>query len=105
MKSNTLLITTDTIVLLECINVLCFNIIIFCTFIVITPYEVMFGRKAVLPVDFNSQQSYDPDEAVRVFNEAPLPDSVAVEAYRSEMNAMVKANIAKAEAKQKVHWC
>ena len=64
----------------------------------------MFGRKAVLPVDFNSQQSYDPVEALRVFNEAPLPDSVDVEACRSEMNAMVKANIEKAQAKQKEQY-
>ena len=69
-----------------------------------TPYKVMFGRKAVLPVDFNSQQSYDPDEAMRVYNEAPFPDSADVEAYRSEMNAMVNANIEKARAKQKEQY-
>ena len=64
----------------------------------------MFGRKAVLPVDFNSQQSYDPDEALRVFNEAPLPDSVDVEACWNEINAIVKANIQKAQAKQKEQY-
>ena len=69
-----------------------------------TPYEVMFGRKAVLPVDFNSQQSYDPDEAIRAYNEAPFPDSADVETYRSEMNAIVKTNIEKAQAKQKEQY-
>ena len=64
----------------------------------------MFGHKAVLPVDFNSQQSCDPDEALRAFNEAPLSDSVDVEACRSEMNAMVKATIEKAQAKQEEQY-
>lgn len=77
---------------------------LFYTFIVIkthTPCKVMFDHKEVLPLDFNSQRSCDPYEALRAFNEIPLTDSVDVQAGRTEMNAMVTTNIEKAPAKQK----
>ena len=61
----------------------------------------MFDHKEVLPLDFNSQWSCDPYEALRAFNEIPLSNSVDVQAGRTEMNAMVKTNIEKAPAKQK----
>ena len=69
-----------------------------------TPHEVMFGQKAVLPVDYNSQESYDPEEALKAFDEAPLPDPADIEAHRNEMNVMVKENIEKAQAKQKEQY-
>ena len=64
----------------------------------------MFDHKEVLPLDFNSQRSCDPYEALRAFNEIPLTDSVDVQAGRTEMNAMVTTNIEKAPAKQKEQW-
>lgn len=66
-----------------------------------TPYDVIFGRKAVLPVDFNNQESYDPDEALRAFNKAPLPDPADVEARRTDLNVMAKQNIEKGQANKK----
>ena len=66
-----------------------------------TPHEVMFGRKALLPVDFNSQDSCDPEEALKAFDEAPLPDPADIEAQRNEVNVMGKENVEKAQAKQK----
>ena len=32
-----------------------------------TPFEVMFGRKANLPIDFNAVAAYEPDEKLREF--------------------------------------
>lgn len=51
-----------------------------------TPYEVMFKHKAVLLVDLNSQKSYDSDETLKAFNEAPLPDSADTEASPGDIN-------------------
>ena len=68
-----------------------------------TPHEVMFGRKAVLPVDFNSQESYDPEESLKAFDEAPLPNLADIEAHQKEINVM-KGNIEKAQAKQKEQY-
>ena len=64
----------------------------------------MFGRKALLPVDFNSQDSCDPEEALKAFDEAPLPDPADIEAHRNKVNVMVKENIEKAQAKQKEQY-
>ena len=32
-----------------------------------TPFEVMFGRKENLPIDFNAAATYDPDEKLTEF--------------------------------------
>lgn len=69
-----------------------------------TPYDVIFGRKAVLRVDFNNQESYNPDEALRAFNKAPLPDPADAEARWTDLNVMAKQNIEKAQAKQKEQY-
>ena len=50
----------------------------------------MFGRKAVLPVDFNSQDSCDPEEALKAYDEEPLPDPADIEAHWNKVNVMVK---------------
>ncbi len=77
--------------------VLCFIVYLFlCTSLQSskhTPHEVMFSQKAVLPVDFNSQESYDPEEASKACDEAPLPDPADIEAHQSEVNVMVKETI------------
>ena len=51
--------------------------------------------------DFNSQESCDPEEALKEFDEAPLPDPADIEAQRNEVNVMGKENVEKAQAKQK----
>ena len=62
---------------------------------------VMFGRKAVLPVDFNSWENYNPDEE---FNEAPFLDPDAIAAYWSVLDVVVKNNIEIAQEKQKENY-
>jgi S-adenosylmethionine/arginine decarboxylase-like enzyme len=56
----------------------------------------MFGRRALLPVDFNSCTAYDPDKALRNFEEASNPDLEEVNATRRKVEEQVKTNIEKA---------
>ena len=68
-----------------------------------TPFESMFGRVAVLPVDINTTGVYNPEEMVEQFAEAKEPDEEASAAKRQRMEANVKANIDEAQKKQKLH--
>lgn len=69
-----------------------------------TPFESMFGRVAILPVDINAAGNYNPDEVVEQFDEAEEPDEEESKAKRQKMEADVKANIEEAQKKQKLHY-
>ena len=68
-----------------------------------TPFEAMFGRMARLPVDFNSAKQYDPDAALEEYCERKEGNELEL-CGRREMEQAVKANIAKAQAKQKKYY-
>ena len=69
-----------------------------------TPFECMFGRVAILPVDINTAAEYNPDEMVQQFAEAGEPDEEEMVAKRLRTEANVKANIEQAQKKQKCHY-
>ena len=64
----------------------------------------MFGYKALLPVDFNSRESYNPDEALKELNETPIPDPEDIAACWSAINVVVKKNIENTQEKQKENY-
>ena len=64
-----------------------------------TPFEVMFGRKARLPIDFNVDDQYSPEEKMAHYEGAEEPLEVEMEADRQAMEEAVKVNIAKAQVK------
>lgn len=66
-----------------------------------TPFELMFGRKAILPIDIEMDDQAE-DELIAQFNRDD--DSQAAQAImrkRSEDFKLAKANISKAQQKQK----
>ena len=72
-----------------------------------TPFELMFGRKAVLPIEF-ATQSESPEEILKEFRSAPSMESK--EAFlsklmetRSTILEKAKENISAAQEKQKKH--
>ena len=71
-----------------------------------SPFELMFFRKAVLPIDINTEAT-DVETVLKEFNEAQdksddgMKSSLA--AHRKLLEA-VKANIVKAQGKQKEHY-
>ena len=69
-----------------------------------TPFELMFGRMAILPVDINTAGDYNPDDMINKFEEAKEPDDEESKAKRQKMEENVKANIEKAQMKQKLHY-
>ncbi len=92
-----------------------------------TPFVVMFGRKANLPIDFNAAATYDPDEklteflqVVNVYNDfvilyiillpillvlqAQEGDPDAQEEQRRNVESEVKSNVENAQKKQKLHY-
>ena len=69
-----------------------------------TPFESMFGWMAILPVDINAVGNYNPDDMLKQFDEAKKPDEEDSKAKRQKMEEIVKANIEKAQMKQKLHY-
>ena len=69
-----------------------------------TPFESMFGWMAILPVDINAVGNYYPDDMLKQFDEAKEPDEEESKAKRQKMEEIVKANIEKAQMKQKLHY-
>ena len=65
-----------------------------------TPFEVMFGRIARLPVDINAASHYDPDEKLEEFFVSDNPDEEERLAKRRATEVLVKTNI---EVAQKKH--
>ena len=62
-----------------------------------TPFEVMFGRMAKLPVDFNNAEDYCPEEKVQHFQSCVDPSETDRQARRQTMEEAVKANIEAAQ--------
>lgn len=63
-----------------------------------SPFEVMFGRKAKLPIDFNYRQHYSPERLVQEYEDASVESITEVQTRRSELEATVKRNIQSAQA-------
>ena len=66
-----------------------------------SPFEVMFERKARLPVDINTEAIQDPDMKLKQYVNKLEPDREDVASKRREMEEDVKANIEHAQSKQK----
>lgn len=72
-----------------------------------TPFEVMFGRMAKLPIDFNALELYDVQEKLQEFqddDESFENMLTTLDKKRSEMNELVKENIVSAQKKQKEYY-
>ena len=73
-----------------------------------SPFELMFGRKAVLPVELDTQKE-SPEDVLEEFNNAPSADSNAsflqkLMDTRSAIIGKAKENITKAQEKQRKHY-
>lgn len=66
-----------------------------------TPFEAMFCRQARLPVEFNAMEHYDPDIALKEFEDADEESESEHNARHKEIEARVRKNIAKAQERQK----
>ena len=64
----------------------------------------MFGRRARLPVDINTEANYDPVQKLREFASQDEPNEKQNDAKRRKMEELVKANIEAAQAKQKKYY-
>ena len=64
-----------------------------------TPFEAMFGRQAKLPVDFNTEEDYDPDRKLEQHLASHDPSDEAVEMHRKVIEESVKTNVEKAQKK------
>ena len=66
-----------------------------------TPFEVMFGRQARLPVDINTKPSYSPEELAKKDDGKEQQECFESRAIkRDEIEQTVKSNIKKAQVKQ-----
>ena len=57
-----------------------------------SPFEAMFGRKAKLPVDFNSKEHYSPEKLVREYEEASEDLLTEIQTKRSELEEVITTN-------------
>ena len=64
----------------------------------------MFGRRARLPVDINTEANYDPVQKLREFASQDEPNEKQNDAKRRKMEELVKANIEATQAKQKKYY-
>ena len=67
-----------------------------------TPFEVMFGRMAKLPIDFNIAEDYSPEEQVQDFQACEDPTETERQARRQAKNEAVKANITAAQVHRNI---
>ena len=65
-----------------------------------TPFEVMFGRMAKLPIDFNLSEDYSPEEKVLDFEARDDPPEAERKARRAVTEEAVKANIKAAQVQE-----
>ena len=63
----------------------------------------MFGRVARLPIDINTE-SDDPNKRVEEYERCSDPKEDDIKDVRHEMNGIIKANILKAQEKQKKYY-
>ena len=71
-----------------------------------SPFELMFFRKAVLPIDINTEAT-DVETVLKEFNEAQdkLDDGMkSSQAAHRKLLEAAKVNIVKAQGKQKEHY-
>lgn len=54
-----------------------------------TPFELMFGRRACLPVDFNHLADYNVDDVIELHVNAEDPNLDEVDAKRKETEEKV----------------
>jgi len=64
----------------------------------------MFGRIARLPKDFNATLNYDADEQLKQFCSSKDPNKNAQNTMQKKTPDTIKANIEKAQKKQKEHY-
>ena len=68
-----------------------------------TPFELMFGRTATLPVDLNIEQAH-PKEETDQFCHMPEPDMSRLRKERAQRLEEAKANIVAAQTRQKEQY-
>jgi len=64
----------------------------------------MFGRIARLPIDFNAPLKYNANEQLQQFCASKDPDKDIQDAIQKKTNETIKANIEKAQKKQKEYY-
>ena len=69
-----------------------------------TPFEAMFSRQAKLPIDFNAQEDYKPEEKLEQHLASHQPSADVVAMHRKTIEESVKKNVEKAQKKQKKHY-
>ena len=69
-----------------------------------TPFEVMYGRMARLPIDINSEKYESPDMRLAAYQELADPDEEEIQEKREHIRFSVKKNILAAQNKQKKHY-
>ena len=72
-----------------------------------TPFEVMFGRQAVLPIDLDMEKQ-SPEQLLQEYEDAsvdqPEKEIAAITTLRQALLQQVKNNIVKAQKKQKEQY-
>ena len=66
-----------------------------------SPFEAMFGRKARLPVDIDTEALHDPDEKLMQYANKLEPDLEEISAKKEEME---RTNIEVAQSKQNQYY-
>ena len=69
-----------------------------------TPFEAMFGRQAKMPIDFNAEEDYKPEEKLEQHLASQQPSDDAVAIHRKAIEESVKKNVEKAQKKQKKYY-
>jgi len=58
-----------------------------------TPFEAMFGRQAKLPIDFNTESSYDLEQKLEEYHTNPCLPADAISQQHTEIKEYVKVAI------------
>ena len=66
-----------------------------------TPFEIMFGRKARLPIDIDTGGITEPSEKLKEFIQRQIPVEDDIQKARTNIEEVVKLNIERAQQKQK----
>ena len=64
----------------------------------------MFGRRARLPVDINTEAISDPNDRLKQYENKEDPDAEEVASKRRKLEETVKNNIEMAQTKQKTYY-
>ena len=60
----------------------------------LSPYETLFGRIPNLPIDFNQQYNYSPEDDLAKLNNAESPDKEKEKKRQDEQLKAISENIA-----------